>query len=129
MASPAVNLEEACSICLEELCCWPTSGELADATLGITLLPCGHVFHRECLHARDVHLVQGSGRQLVERSSPLLRGACPNCRAPWQPTQAQEFILADLEERVDCGESSEAEEDAACHEDADRSARSAIVDC
>merc|ERR1719195_693030 len=34
------DAEEACSICL----CCPTSGEV------VSTLPCGHIFHRACVH-------------------------------------------------------------------------------
>ena len=90
-ASPTVNVDEICSICLEPLWIWPNTGEPGWMNMRLTQLQCGHVFHAVCLE--ESHIVY-TGNTLV--SKPAIR-ACPNCRGTLE--ESDEYILADFSDQ------------------------------
>ena len=106
-----------CGICMVPLANWPGSeDDWATPNLSLTLLPCGHFFHTECLCARRVHLECDEQTGGVEaKSAPCVASVCPLCRAPWSLQTADEHILGDFESTSQCA--SDAEDD--CQKEGD----------
>ena len=102
-----------CGICLVPLANWPGSeDDWATPNLSLISLPCGHVFHTDCLCARRVHLEYDPQTGGVEaKSTPCVATVCPLCRAAWTLRSAEEHILGDFESQSTDGDNYQDEEE------------------
>jgi len=102
-----------CGICLVPLANWPgCDDDWATPNLSLTSLPCGHLFHTDCIAARRVQLQRDERTTHVEPVAvPLVASVCPLCRAPWSVETANEHILGDFESSIELTTESDEEEE------------------
>eukprot|EP00973_Karenia_brevis_P006288 857075-Karenia_brevis.AAC.1 len=74
-----IDVTEECSICLQELYCWPSTGDLATCEMSLTQLSCGHAFHTECLNAKEISVTGQDTR--LQSSEQLGSNNQNNCRS------------------------------------------------
>lgn len=116
----AIAPSDVCCVCLEQLQCWPGSGDFATAELELAQLECGHAFHSQCLLATEAVVWRLNGAWAA-KSQLLLAQSCPACRAPWHQDQITLFVLGDIDEAEEAdSQHTECQETGWADQDADR---------